>query len=70
MGLGQYNCLGEYCGPHTVSSVFLILVFFISIASVTISLFRLFQILHWTQFSQVPYIIYDVIPALIMVILL
>ena len=26
MGLGQYNSLGEYCGPHTASSVFLILV--------------------------------------------
>ena len=25
-GLGQYNGLGEYCGPHTASSVFLILV--------------------------------------------
>ena len=25
MGLGQYNCLGEYCDPHTASSVFLIL---------------------------------------------
>ena len=24
MGLGQYNTLGEYCGPHTASSVFLI----------------------------------------------
>ena len=27
MGLGQYNSLGEYCGPHTASSVFLILRF-------------------------------------------
>ena len=25
VGLGQYNNLGEYCGPHTASSVFLIL---------------------------------------------
>ena len=25
MGLGQYNSLGEYCDPHTASSVFLIL---------------------------------------------
>ena len=25
MGLGQYDGLGEYCGPHTASSVFLIL---------------------------------------------
>ena len=25
-GLGQYDNLGEYCGPHTVSSVFLILI--------------------------------------------
>ena len=25
MGLGQYDSLGEYCGPHTASSVFLIL---------------------------------------------
>ena len=25
MGLGQYNSLGKYCGPHTASSVFLIL---------------------------------------------
>ena len=24
MGLGQYNSLGEYCGPHASSSVFLI----------------------------------------------
>ena len=24
MGLGQYNSLVKYCGPHTVSSVFLI----------------------------------------------
>ena len=26
MGLGQYNSLGEYCGPHTASSEFLILI--------------------------------------------
>ena len=26
MGLGQYDSLGEYCGPHTASSVFLILI--------------------------------------------
>ena len=26
MGLGQYVGVGGYCGPHTVSSVFLILV--------------------------------------------
>ena len=26
MSLGQYNSLGEYCGPHTASSVFLILI--------------------------------------------
>ena len=26
MGLGQYNSLGEYCGPHTASSVFLTLI--------------------------------------------
>ena len=25
MGLGQYNSLGEYCDPHTASSVILIL---------------------------------------------
>ena len=28
MGLGQYDGLGEYCGPHTASSVSLILVFY------------------------------------------
>ena len=27
MGLGQYNSLGEYCGPHTASSGFLILIY-------------------------------------------
>ena len=26
MGLGQYDSLGEYCGPRTASTVFLILV--------------------------------------------
>ena len=26
MGLGQYDSQGEYCDPHTASSVFLILV--------------------------------------------
>ena len=26
MGLGQYDGLGEYCGPHTASSMFLILI--------------------------------------------
>ena len=26
LGLGQYDGLWEYCGPHTASSVFLILV--------------------------------------------
>ena len=26
MGLGQYYSLGEYCGSHTASSVFLILI--------------------------------------------
>ena len=25
VGLGHYGSLGEYCGPHTASSVFLIL---------------------------------------------
>ena len=25
-GRGQYNSLGEYCGPHTAFSVFLILI--------------------------------------------
>ena len=24
MGLSHYNSLGEYCGPHTASEVFLI----------------------------------------------
>ena len=28
MGLSQYDSLGEYCGPHAASSVFLILLFF------------------------------------------
>ena len=28
MGLGQYNSLGEYCDPHTASSVFLIFIFY------------------------------------------
>ena len=27
MGLSQYDGLGEYCGPHTASSVFLILIY-------------------------------------------
>ena len=27
MGLGQYNCLGEYCDPPTASSVFLIILY-------------------------------------------
>ena len=26
MGLGQHDSLGEYCDPHTTSSVFLMLV--------------------------------------------
>ena len=26
MGVGQYDSLGEYCGPHTASSVFLIII--------------------------------------------
>ena len=29
MGLGQYNSLGEYYGPHNASSVFLILILYI-----------------------------------------
>ena len=28
MGLGQYNSLGEYCGPHTAASVIIILSLF------------------------------------------
>ena len=28
IGLGQYNSLGEYYGPNTASSVFLILIFY------------------------------------------
>ena len=28
LGLGQHNSLAEYCGPHTASSVFLILKYF------------------------------------------
>ena len=27
MGLGQYDGHGEYCSPHTASSVFLIVMF-------------------------------------------
>ena len=27
MVIGQYNSVGEYCGPHTASSVFLIFIF-------------------------------------------
>ena len=27
MGLGQYNSLGEYCGPHTASSVFFLVIY-------------------------------------------
>ena len=27
MGLGQFNGLGEYCGPHIASSMFLIVIF-------------------------------------------
>ena len=30
MGLGQYDSLGEYCGPHTASSVFLIIMLLIT----------------------------------------
>ena len=29
MGLGQYDGLGEHCGPHTASSVFLTLLLII-----------------------------------------
>ena len=29
VGLGQYDSRGEYCDPHTASSVFLILIFLI-----------------------------------------
>ena len=32
IGLGQYKSLGEYCGPHTASSVFLILVSLLDVA--------------------------------------
>ena len=28
MGLGQYDSLGEYCGSHTASSVFLISLYY------------------------------------------
>ena len=27
MGLGEYNSLGKYCGPHTSSSVYILLFF-------------------------------------------
>ena len=38
MGLGQYDSLGEYCGPHTASSVFLIVVWICEVFYVTISI--------------------------------
>ena len=34
MCLGQYKSLGEYCGPHTASEVFLVLVSTTSVAVV------------------------------------
>ena len=38
MGLGQFNSLGEYCGPHTASSVFLILIVVCGISSTSCQL--------------------------------
>ena len=41
MGHGQYDGLGEYCGPHTACSVFLILVatqYILAYTSETVSL--------------------------------
>ena len=37
MGLGQYNSQGEYCGPHTASSVVLIL---ITLSDISINYFN------------------------------
>ena len=41
-GLGQYNSLGAYCGPHTASSVSYVIIFYcefeISDASIKIQL--------------------------------
>ena len=34
MSLGQYDSLGKYCGPNTASSVFLILVYLISVGAI------------------------------------
>ena len=49
MGLGQYNSLGEYCGPHTASAVFLILIFPTKFLMKTFSL--LLQQVHFHTFS-------------------
>ena len=44
MGLGQYNSLGEYCGPHTASSVFLILILHEQVFDIDLILVRLSKI--------------------------
>ena len=44
MGLGQYNSLGEYCGSHTASSVFLISVSESSCVAGTIQAFSTFMV--------------------------
>ena len=38
MGLGQYDNLGEYCDPHTASSVFLILLLVFIISPIFLSM--------------------------------
>ena len=39
MGLGQYNRIGKYCGPHTASTVFLILCISVCLCVSSVALF-------------------------------
>ena len=43
MGLGQYGSLGEYCGPHTASSVFLMILLILHILHLALTILIVFS---------------------------
>ena len=45
MGLGQYDSIGEYCGPHTASSVFFIII--MSAGLIVRQILNMFNICRW-----------------------
>ena len=64
MGFGQYDSLGEYCGPHAASFVFLRLISLSNENNVTsgINESKIYFKMHETSFPACPH--YHKVPCL------